>query len=153
MQKMTWKLRPEVNTNMSDQIRFESLVPELDMIEAEIKGQQYLMELPKLRNKVAWGGAGVIIASSPPSVTAETVVVTRLAREVAWFFYRIRDVAYGNQLMDSNSKFSFYRTLARRVIELQEGGNSVTGPKVVLLDLLALVKQMAIEWDDSDADS
>lgn len=138
---------------MNDKIRFESLVPELNMIEAEIKGQQYLMDLPDLRGKITWGGAGVIIAFSLPTPEAETVVLTLMAREVAWFFNRVGKVAYDNQLIDSNSKYLFYRKLARRVVELVDGVSPVTDSQAVLMELLGTVRQMSIAWDDADADS
>ena len=48
---------------MSDQIRFETLVIELNYIEAEIKGKLYLQELPPLVKGICWGGAGVVITN------------------------------------------------------------------------------------------
>jgi hypothetical protein len=138
---------------VDDKILFESLAPELGMIEAQIRGQLYVRELPELRQKVAWGGAGVIIASAMPETSTETVVVTPLAREIAWFFGRIRDIAFQSQIIDYNSKFVFYRRLAKRVQELQAVGLRDDDPQAVLLDLLNAVRQMAIAWDDFNADS
>lgn len=135
-----------------NQIRIEYLVPELNNIEAEIKGGLYRSELPALSDGVSWGGADVIISDRPTALDVRTVVITPNAAEVGWFFNRIRDVAFEANLMDSNSKLAFYRHLGQCVIRFHLDSEAASmGAEELLLALLSTVREIGSEWDWQDS--
>jgi len=133
---------------MSDNIKFESLGPELAYLEAEIIGGMYRKELPKIKNGITWGGAGVIISKVEKDAinTSDVIIVTKFAREIAWYFYRIREIAYDNNIIDYNSKFTFYQKLASH-IKFYENNKIQINSKIILLELLSETKKIVLDWD------
>jgi hypothetical protein len=131
---------------MSDLIKFESLGPELLLVEAEIKGEIYLKELPIIDHGITWGGAGVIISEINITSSLHYVLVSKYAREIAWYFNRIRDTAYENNMIDYNSKFIFYEKLAREISNYEQEKKNLNRNEI-LLELLSITKKIAINWD------
>jgi len=131
---------------MSDLIKFESLGPEFLLVEAEIKGGIYLKELPKIKNGITWEGAGVIISKINIISSPHYVLVSKYAREIAWYFNRIRDTAYENNIIDYNSKFVFFEKIAKEISNYEQEKKHLNSNKI-LLELLSITKRIAINWD------
>jgi hypothetical protein len=75
-----------------------------------------------------WGGAGVLVTSTPRNSTENAgfypeprTVVTPFAGEVAWLFTRLRDAFDG--LIDGASKIEFYGRLAAAATAYQQSIN------------------------------
>jgi hypothetical protein len=70
------------------------------------------------RAKREWGGADVVVSTTPPRPGPEgfypkpRYVVTIHARELSWLFEQLRDAFYSEQLLDACTKIEFFGRLA-----------------------------------------
>lgn len=132
-----------------NQIKFEALGPALDTIESEIHEQVFNDTPPTKKNKIAWGGANVIVSERPvETYVGDFVLITPHADAVAWFLNRVRSPAYDSGLIDYLSKFDFFKRLASAAAAMPSDASA----QELLLHLLAVTKKISVSWDNDDAD-
>lgn len=111
-----------------------------------------LNQKPILRAVRTWGGADVIISSTPPrpprkdSFRSEPrYVVTPMASEVSWLFERLRDAFYAEDRLDGCSKIEFFGRLANtanRCIAQGHGEDAAALCRAVLHEAFTIYEEM-----------
>ena len=122
------------------------LFPELKDIERELVGHLYLVELKVAHGCEAWGGAGVIIADHAFVSDDRRCIRTRFPSEVAWFFDRVKGIAYKCELIDFNAKFQFFAKLASVVQSYDQLATEAQSADELLSTLLEEVGSIALKW-------
>jgi hypothetical protein len=106
---------------------------------------------PPRRAKLAWGGAGIVIATEQPEPDPNAwypeprYVVTKDELELSWAFLKLRDVFM--RVLDGTSKFEFYGRLANaanRYLETttQRDSSTVDLVAAVLYEAFVMLKEM-----------
>lgn len=123
-----------------------ALYPELKGIEEEILNGSYRGKLKERKGAESWGGADVLITNDSTVSDDWRVVNTRFPSEVAWFFDRVKGIAYKSELIDYNAKFQFFRNLASVVRSYDQEPVAAQRAEGLLLALLEAVGAQALKW-------
>ena len=109
------KARKEVDTHVRNELRHLA---------------EYLAN-PTLRCSGNFGGAGVILTEKAPekidsgAYSSKRFVVTKYSKELSWFFIKLRDIFYSENLLNYSSKIEFFGRLANAAIRhLEKNKNS-----------------------------
>lgn len=104
------------------------------------------------RAERTWGGADIVVTTSPPDPPKEPsfygeprYVVTPRALEVSWLIERLRDAFYAEDRLDGCSKIEFFGRLANaanRCIEQGHGEDAAALCRAVLHEALAIYDEM-----------
>ncbi len=128
--------------------------PEIENTRRALESLKHQIETEDLTHEVQksseWGGADVIITSTPTNCeTSKTVVVTKQAKALGWLLPKLRDSF--SWVVEYQNKYQFYGRLADAVLRYQSEYQDQETQQGIMKAVLAEATEVLFEIEKTEA--